>query len=232
MAFRKFRRSFRRSFSRRRRGVRLITEPRRWEAASFYVNWEVSPSAGTSEGIVLDIVSQAHFDDFGLDTQATSLANALRTVEVGGLVWDTLFLSSVPGGAQGGVFPVQEILWTDRLDDTGAPAVGLTTDWWAIQSPIQVGASDDDYPVRIHSRRAAGIWLPGTNDFQGGILTSTQTAAAPFQPQNWSTRSVRLRGGLGDRQGLFLQLTMNNDTEDNEIVRGAWAGTLYYRARM
>lgn len=237
MAFRRasFSRPFRRPF-RRRRGVRQITEPKRWEAANFAFPWTINVLPEGQNGVGLDLLSQAHFDDFGLTPEVRALADAIRTVQIGGIVWDTVFYSFAFGetGQTGQVLPVQEILWTDRVNVNGAPITGTSPAWYDTQAPIDPGGTEDeDYPVRIHARRAAGIYCLGTNDVSAGILVNNAALASPLQPRTWSTRSVRIKGGLGDRQGLFLSVHVANfsDTEALELS-GQTFGTLYYRARM
>lgn len=234
MAFRRppFRRSFRRSFPRRSRGVRQITEPRRWEMANFHYTGSITPTGLTSEGVILDLISQAHFDNFGTDAQVRGLADAIRTVEVGGIVWTTMLYNLGSGTAAGAFNHIQEVLFTDRIDSSGSPETGI--DWWATQAPIDPsGVADADFPVRVHHRAARVLYCPGTIDFSSGIALSTAIANSAVGPGSWPSRSVRIRGGLGDRQGLFLQLTVLNSEESaTAFVAFKTVGSLYYRAKM
>ena len=235
LAYRTPRRSFSRSAPRRfkRRGTRLITEPKKWEMANFHFTGSMTPSGNLSEGVVLDFLSQCHFDDFGVDAQVRGLTDAIRTVNIGGIVWTTMLYNLGSGSASGEFNHVQEILYTDRIDPAGSPVSGLTTDWWDTQAPIAPGGlQDGDFPVRVHARHARVLYCPGTNDFAGGVGASTLLGNAALGAQTWPSRSLRLRGGLGDRQGLFLQLTTLNNGEGTAFVGWKVVGSLYYQVRM
>jgi len=219
----------------KRRGTRVITEPKRWELANFHFVGSITPNPDVSEGVVLDLISQSHFDDYGLDAQVRGVTDAMRSVDVGGLVWTTMFYNPGSGGATGAYGAVQELLYTDRIDPAGLPVAGLTTDWWDTQAPIApAGTQDAEYPVRLHQRHARVLYLPGTNDFAGGVASSTLLANAAMGSNAWPTRNQRIRGGLGDRQGLFLQLTLlnPNGNENQAFTAFRVVGSLYYRVRM
>lgn len=226
--YRRRRASFSRSFSRRRRGVRYVTEPKRWEAANFFFSENLTATAAARDILVIDLMSVAHFDAFG--TQPRQLTDAMRTVEIGGIVWDNVLTNLVAGQSTATAhLTFHEVLCTDRIDANGNPVSLATCDWTLTQSPVSgsdTGATDADFPVRIHRRRMFATTIPTA-------VTNVTAARHPVFSNTWGTNKVRLKGSLGDRQGLFLYLQLSNfTTQAGTMSLDSWiGGTLYYRAR-
>jgi len=228
-----FRRSFRRSAPRRfkRRGVRVITETKRWESANFFFSELFTATPLTSDVVAWDLMSVAHFSNFGTDPR--QLQDAIRTVEIGGIVWDTNVepagssAASAFGGAR-----FFEVLATDRLDVNDNPASLVNMDWSLTQSPVSgsgSGAVDGDFPTRIHLRRTKSALGAPSNPTaaQVGFATRDALSQAP-----WRTQSVRIKGGLGDRQGIFFFHQLLNEDDNVTVTTTVQiAGTLYYRIR-
>lgn len=226
-----FRRSFRRSSSRRftRRGVRTITETRRWEAANFFFEDVYNATALSFDLIAWDLMSVGHFSGFGTDPR--QLSDAIRSCDIGGVVWDSMIINPIAGTANT-QWTLTEVLATDRTLPNDLPASLSSLDWTLTASPVSgsgTGAVDADFPVRIHRRRStSGVSSTSPPSASNGLIAAL---SAYYQPP-WRTQTVRIKGGLGDRQGLFLfhQLSNFSDTSTCSIQMRI-AGTLYYRVR-
>jgi len=228
-----YRRNSRSSYSRRPMGrrnfTRTITEPKKWEAANFFFQETMLAPALSFDLVLWDLMSVGHFSGFGADPR--QLSDAIKSVDIGGVVWDT-HLINMTAGAVTSHYSFQELLITDRLLPNDLPASLSSLDWTLTASPVSgsgTGAVDADFPVRIHKRRSAGGLV--------GVASPTATVATlqagyPVFSNSWSTQRCRIKGALGDRQGLFLCHQLNAHL-DNSSVSGfiKVAGTLYYRVR-
>jgi len=232
MAYRKFSRrpSFRRA---PRRGVRTITEPKRWEAANFFFADTLTASAVNFDVVFWDVMHVGHFDNYGAGDR--QIPDAIRSMEIGGIVWDTCvsrIVGNATAPASGTEFLLHEWLVTDRMSALYDPVSLATFDATTTQSPIAgtpTGGTDGDFPIRIHKRR----FYAGNAPIPANELSSAVPARYPVFSNTWGTQKVRLKGGLGDRNGLFLihQLTNLNGNAGNLGCNINVSGTLYYRIK-
>lgn len=227
-----FRRSFRRfSAPRKRRSnfTRFITETRKWEAANFYFSETMAATALSFDLVAWDLMNVAHFSGFGTDPR--QLSDAIRSVDIGGVVWDTMLMNPL-ATTTATRLTFTEVLATDRLLTNDQPASLPSLDWTLTSSPVSgsaTGAVDGDFPVRIHKRRTYGQFVLTS---AGGSNTGYQASYPATFSNTWSTQRCRIKGALGDRQGLFLfhQLNARQDNSGVSLFAEV-SGTLYYRVR-
>jgi len=228
MATRRFRPSFRRA---PRRGfTRAITEPKKWEAANFFFQELFLAPSLAFDLVAWDLMSVAHFSGFGTDPR--QLADAIKSVDIGGVVWDTQVFGINAGTGVLQSYNIIEVLATDRLTSSDLPACLPTLDWTLTASPVSgssTGAVDGDFPVRIHKRRSfSGVANAATPSTTNAVLAS----GYPVLSNSWSTQRCRIKGALGDRQGLFLFQQLSSLSDASSInAQIHVAGTLYYRVR-
>lgn len=240
-------RAFRRSVSTKRRPFSRVSRlqtphrPRKWERGNFYVLVDHEHAEGTED--LLTILPIAYVGAI-VDNQATdtgrALAQAVRCIEVGGLVYNFCitpqnFSGFVPP-AQGdaGFLDARILLVSDRLDSGTPPApVCLTTNWFTNTQPIaSVNEGQDEqqtFPTQIHQQ-----------DFRRINYTSMQLAdVAGDYPgtqtveQQRGAKNVRLRLRLQDDEVLAFHLASRtrsgSETLLNLGLNITLVGTIFYR---
>lgn len=240
-------RAFRRSASTRRRPfnrtsrLQMPHRPRKWERGNFYVKIDHEHAVGTGQDL-LTILPIAYVGAI-VDNQATdagrALAQAVRCIEVGGLVYNFLVtpvnFSGFTPPAQGdsGYVDTRILLVSDRLDSGTPPApVCLSTNWFTNTQPIaSVNESQDEqqtFPTQIHQQ-----------DFRRTNFTSLQLAdVAGDYPgtqtveQQRGAKNVRLRLRLQDDEVLVFHVAsivpLGEDVL-NMAVNITLVGTIFYR---
>jgi len=175
-------------------------------------------------------MSVEHFSNFGTDPR--QLTDAIKSVDIGGVVWDTMLLNAAAGAATTHMV-FQELLVTDRITNVGNPVSLTSADYTLSQAPVSgsgTGATDADFPIRIHRRRAVAPNLVGVASPSASVA-ALQAMPASFS-NSWSTQRCRIKGALGDRQGLFLAHQLNAELDNSSVsVFVKISGTLYYRVR-
>lgn len=252
-----FRRNFRRFSSARfprgrRRGfgprLRIPKEPFRWEVGQFHfriqnvVN-EVAP-LGTTVVSLAQIAD--HFGDLAT-AQGTALNDAMRFLEIGGIVfgyrirrnWERSAAAPNPGVTQQeqtDSVDYKLLVVSDRLNDDGQPST--IPNWFNTTPPIinvaSTTATDRDtrYPLRIH-------WQAYHGSENSTALGDPANAIGPssyFLDSRSGRANLRLRLRLQDDVGLFFHFAqVVNDPSTAEFENDALvtiSGTLYYRWRL
>jgi len=223
MAFRRrrsFRRRSRRSFTR----TRPTTETQRWESATFDVVNTITTESTPVISLFELVKVFGHFGD-PTDQIGTVLGNAVRFIEVGGVVWDFHVVPLTSPEADVVAYTkFHKSLVTLQVDAGGTPALW---DPFVTQPPIAVVSSDGDddvaQPIRIHWRESE-------------LLPSGELNNVAFPPWNFQdrqrTHSLRLRRRIDDHQGLYFVIA----TDGGATASVTWTywihGTLYYRVRI
>jgi len=170
-----------------------------------------------------------------------TMSNLVRSMEIGGIVFDYGFVlsptnSESPGGQPWPcVFQSQFILASDRLQTDGTPAA-IDVGWFTNTTPITIATAtsnedeDQQFPTRVHYRRSHLFDLgvqPGF-DAAGDLRTGHTTY------RSGGHASLRLRLRLSDEQVLAIHVPTilhRVDGLTSLTVLFFATGSLYYRAR-
>jgi len=225
-----YRRSPRRSFSRRRfrrRGLKPPTQTTRWETCNFSfdalqsINPEVN--AFLTESVELLKIPEHMGDPADSGTILESIA---RRIEIGGIVFNyTLPTATALAGTWSGNAAIDGRLYlvTDRLDATNQPIA--LPNWDLNEAPVSIAPTveDNQFPTRIHWRDALfGMCFGG----------STVNDRNPIQTHPIRTQNLRLKRFLDDEHGLYFQFftrDVNRGAGSGYTVTYAVSGTIYYR---
>lgn len=223
MAFRRFRRSPRRSF--RRRGSSMVTEPRRYQAANFFFTFDLQVPGPTGITFVtLELATTNHLV-LGTSPQELSiLPAAAKGIEIGGMVWN--YENTVVAVSTGvpATLKVWNDLYWDRLTNNGAPNY-LPTDVENSQSIVSSSplVGDLNFPVR---------WIQRDFSELGVGVTAVQVGDSSGAHNRQLSHSKKIRRRIGDREGLYYTCVVRSDAasaNDASTLRWTTAGTLYYR---
>lgn len=177
------------------------------------------------------LVTPANFLDPGASAVNRTIDEAVRRVEVGGIVFnhgvDLVQIDQAAPGQQAVLF--QQLLTVNHLD-TGQAPIGIDFPWSSNQQPVSFTGTttteNTDEPVRILYRSAGTI---ATTDFD-----STAGAQVPvFHFQR--SKNMRLKLPVGAQQAICWTSHMNyisaGGATDIVAVRVWICGTIYYRYR-
>lgn len=245
MAFRRnFRSSGRSTFMRRRIRPRLnwrrADKPRQWQVGNFNLRQEInfdvgSTGPGAQEFFANQIAAPSTFlPDTSGDQRM--LNTAIRRLEIGGLVWTSMFdirVYDTNASTNPHALVLQSLLTLNNVDSNGS-ANGVDFPWGSNTPPIinQPGTAVEnrDEPVRILDR-----WATPISSFTFGAPTGT-LRNAPFSVARRS-RSLRLRMPIKEDQALLFTFhgTVQEGTltgDDTISLVCSLVGTIYYRYRV
>lgn len=203
----------------RRTGTRMVTEPRRYQAANFFFTTDLRPTGPSTVDVqIVELVTTDHLFLGGTGNQIIMPALS-KGIEIGGFVYATNGIVTVSdtGGTNASVKMWFDLFW-DRLDQNGAPASNYLVAIDQTQFPISTAPQQPDtvYPMRWVHREFYEIYTK--------FADSTGFTRKP-------TSSLKIRRRIGDREGLYLALAVRTDTgaAGDGTYRLSASGTLYYR---
>jgi len=225
---------------RRRRGSlnwSRVNPPRKWQFANFNIehSFTLDETSATSEFIATFMASPSNFTLF---TGSTDLAvkEALRRIEVGGVVWNEGW--SVPTvTATGGLAEPHllrcQTLWTMNWLDENEFPISSAFDWSSNGQPITtplVTNEEVDEPIRVLDRWTSQI-LVGDRD-----VNASGTVGGYIQTSNpVRGRSLRLRAPIDGKRALLLTSFIDPGPSfiaGETVVVDHWViGSMYYRYR-
>jgi len=249
MAYRNrpFKRSFSRGGSSRFRS-RLHTPVRtqRWSRGQFALQPELSVDSPLDAGLTVIPLAQITNHLFGGSNTAAQFGGnqIVRNLEIGGIVFDVQFIfkpeSDIANSNNYDAY-AQCIIYSDRLDNVGNPTA-LSTNWMTNTLPVTLSSAavaedaDDEFPTRVHYRRAVA--------FNQAVFQRVVTSGDSSWPTNpvavrtqWS-KSLRLRLRLNDEQALCVAFSLTAGDSyptlapEALIARMMFVGSIYYRVRI
>lgn len=237
-------RTFTRRYSRFRRGLKSVTETKRWETANFYIEdliFDEGTGGYHTNAVVLASINNVFSGTaWSITGQRNSMRDAARGIELGGIVYQigintawadtTMGEPLVPSGINWGHVLYVDHIETD-VDDGGSPIIQLY-DWNRNFTPITTnpGRDDTELPTRILHRDSEPVHL-----FHSSSTATTQPDTnaygnGPVYPRRAFQKRIRSR--LDDSQALILQTWYDNSfIWDTTIVEYFISGTLYWRLR-
>lgn len=241
-----FRRQFRRRFGSGTRSVRRrgalnwsrVQPPRKWQMGNFNLShsFTLDEGSATSEFLATFVASPMNFMPQSSVSDFT-LNEALRRIEVGGVVWNEGWsvptVTATGGLAEPHLLRLQS-LWTMNWLDEDQFAIGIGYDWSGNSQPVSnVGQADkenNDEPIRILDRWTHQI-LVGDRD-----VNATGTVGGYIQTSNpVRGRSLRLRAPIDDKRALLFTSFVDpgpSFAAGETVVVDHWCiGTIYYRYR-
>lgn len=249
MAFRRFapsRRRFASSRFRGRRGLQTPHRPRKWERGNFFIQDEHRYTDPLDPRTSLSVFVLGQTDRIA-DHQGTeigrSLAEAVRYLEIGGIVWNTSvtfqresgFTAPEPGDS--GVIDARVLLCSDRLDGTQPASPAATTcNWFTNTQPITTIHETQDeqqaFPTQIHHQDFWRINSAAYNGRPDG-LDITGLATSPTVEHASRSHSKRFRVRLDDQSAFVVhfasQILTLAEAELDLAVSFRIMGTIYYR---
>lgn len=239
MAFRRSVPFRRRSFKRRSRSLQTPHMPRKWERGNFYLPVEHDHSNDLDLLTVIPIAQVINIADGDSTATGRSLSQAVRHLEVGGVVYNAFFQRDNESGfeppAQGdnGSILCRLLLCSDRLDSSQPPQpAALTTNWFTNTQPVTGLAELQDeqaqFPTQIHHQHARIL------DFGDFDLLSVAGSVprGTVVEQTRATGNVRLRLRLSDQEVLAWHIASHIQSPEGALGlswRCVITGTIFYR---
>lgn len=196
----------------------------RWEFGQVGITAPQAVPSGTYQGAVQSIAQiSGHLSDT-TTTPGRLDSWKQRSIDIGGFVFcSNTFLNQAPVPSISAHAIVYHVLYTDRLDGSGAPFVIPD---FSINTPptlaatFATGANETTFPQKILWRETRVLPI-GANDNGVG------------HPQAYyaGSRSLRLRLRLTDSTGLFFCSGIVQSTGTTAGFTTILSGSLYWRAR-
>lgn len=213
--------------------------PRKWERGNIYLPVEHDHSSEEQILTVLPIAQVINIADGDSTTAGRGLSQAVRSLEIGGIVYTAFFAKDNESGfvppAQGddGGIMCRLLLVSDRLDASTPPQpAALTTNWFTNTQPVTGLAELQDeqaqFPTQIHHQHARLL------DF-GQYPTNELLATSPRSVLTETIRAtgnVRLRLRLSDLDCLAFHVTTKVSEAETALAlscRITIVGTIFYR---
>jgi len=213
MAFRRFRRRFRKFTGRRfsRARTRAPSNGKRWERANIWFEGDLGPvtAADSLFNSAVLLARVANLSDQST-TQGRATTHQIRGLQIGGIVASfgmepvtSDFDEDLANNAQNNIW-CQNALISDRLNVAGDPAALATTNWNRSQQPIasvgvatpSAAAEEWDFPTQIHFRETS---LESIN-----MMEFIDTNAGSLHGVNGQRLRMGRRGMINKRLRLYL----------------------------
>lgn len=214
--------------------------PRKWERGNIYFQFEHDHSALQNILTVIPIAQVINIGDGNTSGLGRNLSEAVRHLEIGGVVYDFLVERdnesgfTPPNQGDAGYVDARILLVSDRLDALIPPApVALQTNWFTNTQPLTGLAEAQDeqtqFPTQIHRQHFRRCSF-GSFDLASvsGSVARTVTVEALRGSSN-----LRLRLRLSDEDVLAFHLATHIDSAAEQelglAVRITITGTIFYR---
>lgn len=222
----------------------------RWQWGNIFFQQTFTSTAPGTINIMAELVSltPSHFFDpnDATGTTAVSMANMVKSIDVGGLSFDCgIHHSTLNIDAEDGSlaerFVCHEMLVLDRLSATGAP-LGINAKWHVstfptnnVDATVPRPATTEevrDYPSRILWRRSHFV-NPSLIEYNNpdAESISAQRQSEVYSPQRH--RNVRIRKRIADDYGLYYLAAVSPvpSIAENLVWTTWFSGSIYYRTR-